>query len=202
MISVIMPSYLGAYKNAAKDREKKIIRAIRSVLTQSYQDWELIIISDGCQKTIDIVQTIDELYNDKRIKVFKIEKQPVWSGTVRNAGIEESSGDYVCYLDIDDAFAPDHLDSLASFNKKDWYWFDDYIWNGKEFRHRKCNINKPGQCGTSNLMHRPAIAQWNTKDNYAHDWRFIENLKSASNNFQYIKAGQYLVCHVPGKFDI
>ena len=46
MISVIMPSYLGAYKNAAKDRDRKIVRAINSVVRQTYKDWELIIIAD------------------------------------------------------------------------------------------------------------------------------------------------------------
>jgi len=202
MISIIMPSYLGGYKRAAKNRDKKIVRAIQSVYNQTFKDWELIIIADGCEKTVEIIMQIDYLYSDERIKVFKIDKQPMWSGNVRNRGLDEAKGDYAVYLDIDDAFAPDHLDSISTFNKLDWYWFNDYVWNGKEFRQRMCNINKPGQCGTSNLMHRPGLARWNKKDSYAHDWRFIRNLKQASDNHEHIKAGQYLVCHVPGRFDI
>ena len=54
--SIIMPSYLGEYKRAAKDRDTKIVRAIESVLKQSHEDWELIIISDGCEKTVEIVK--------------------------------------------------------------------------------------------------------------------------------------------------
>ena len=202
MISIIMPSYLGPYKKAAKNREKKIVRAIQSVHKQTYEDWELIVIADGCDKTVEILSNISYLYGDERIHVFKIDKQPIWSGNVRNAGLDEASGDYAVYLDIDDVFAPNHLDSLASFDKLDWYWFDDYVWNGQEFRHRKCSVNKVGRCGTCNIMHRPGLARWNAKDNYAHDWKFIQNLKAASGKYEYIKAGYYLVCHIPGRMDV
>ena len=202
MISVIMPSYLGEYKRAAKDRDRKIVRAINSVRGQTFEDWELIVVADGCNKTVDIVQNLSYLYNDKRIKLLYIDKQTQWSGTPRNEGLNGSKGDYACYLDIDDAFSPGHLEGIAKFNKKDWYWFDDYVWSGKEFRHCKRNINKVGKCGTSNLMHRPGLARWNTKDNYAHDWKFIANLRKASGDYEYIRAGEYLICHVPGRFDI
>lgn len=201
-----MPSYLGEYKKAARDRDKKIVRAIRSVQAQTYKNWELIIIADGCEKTVEIVQGLVEKTLDLHIKVLLIPKQPQWSGTVRNTGLDEAKGNYCCYLDIDDAFAPGHLHGIikgmAEVSGKDWYWFDDYVWNGKEFRHQKCNINKVGRCGTSNIMHRPGLAKWNKKDNYAHDWRFIANLRQASSSYEYIKAGEYLVCHIPGRFDI
>lgn len=198
MISIVMPSYLGHYRTAAKERDKKIVRAINSVISQTYKDWELIIVADGCQKTVDIVQQ----FNDSRIKLLKIPKQKQWSGAVRNTGIHYAQGEYICYLDIDDAFAPDHLQEISKLLKgKDWYWMDDYIWNGKEFRHRKCNVDRVGQCGTSNVIHKK-IAWWNIDDNYAHDWNFISNLKAASKNYEYIKTGKYLVCHVPGREQI
>lgn len=200
MISVVMPSYLGAYKTAAKNRDKKIVRAIQSVIHQTFKDWELIVVADGCQKTVDIVQPLAKGMN---IKIYYIDKQKMWSGFVRNTGIHYAEGEYICYLDIDDAFAPDHLEGIAKNLKgKAWYWFDDYIWNGTEFRHRKCSVDKVGQCGTSNIAHKK-IAWWNIKDNYAHDWNFINNLKAASKNYAYMKdAGKYLVCHVPGKMQI
>lgn len=198
-VSIIMPSYLGPYKTAAKNREEKIVRAIRSVQAQTIEDWELMIIADGCSKTVGIVTEI----KDERVKLHYISKQPLWSGRVRNEGIKESSKEWICYLDIDDAFHPDHIKSMqAGFSKDiDWFWTDDYAWSGDEFRHRKCNINKPGSCGTSNIFHRK-IALWNDRDNYAHDWNFIKNLKRASNKYEYIRGGKYLVCHIPGRFDI
>jgi len=204
VISIIMPSYLGAYKHAAKDRDKKIVRAIYSVCRQTYKDWELVVIADGCNKTVDIVQEIVDIYTEFQVNIIYINKQPTWSGIVRNTGLDAAKGDYCCYLDIDDAFAPGHLEGLEKGSRggKDWYWFDDYVWNGQEFRHRRGNINKAGQCGTSNVMHRRDIARWGTKGTYAHDWIFIRNLKRGSKDFEYVKAGRYLVCHVPAKFDI
>lgn len=194
MISIIMPSYLGDYKNAATGRENKLVRAIRSVQAQTYEDWELVIIADGCKKTVEIARQIC----DSRIKLFEIPKQTMWSGAVRNKGLDKATGEYSLYLDIDDAFHEDHLKEISIFTGKDWYWFDDYLWNGKEFRHRKCNVLKRGECGTSNVMHKTDLARWKQRDGYAHDWNFITNLRKASKDYDYIRAGKYLVCHTPG----
>ncbi len=192
-----MPSFLGKYRNAAQGRDWKIVRAIESVINQTFKDWELIVVADGCKKTVEIVQKI----TDERVILLYIDKQKLWSGYVRNTGIDRAQGGYICYLDIDDCFAPEHLAEIAPLLKgKDWYWCDDYVYNGTEFRHRKCNVDKLGQCGTSNLIHKK-IAWWEAKDGYAHDWNFLNNLKSASKNYEYIKAGRYLVCHVPGRAD-
>ena len=197
-----MPSYLGSYKKAAKDRDNKIVRAIQTVRNQTYEDWELIIIADGCNRTVEIVQRIVDICQDDRIKLLYIDKQTTWSGTVRNTGLTNARGEYACYLDIDDVFQRDHLLELSAFSGREWYWFDDYVWNGHEFRWRKCNIDKTGKCGTSNVMHKPGLAKWKPKGSYAHDWVFIGELKKASKDYEYVKAGKYCVCHVPGGFDI
>ena len=81
-ISIIMPSYLGDYPMAAKDRELKIHRAIYSVLKQEYENWELIIIADGCNKTVDIINK----YKDNRIILISVTKQRIYSD-IRNIGI-------------------------------------------------------------------------------------------------------------------
>jgi len=203
MISIVMPSYLGQYKRAAKDRDTKILRAISSVTKQCFREWELIIVADGCERTLEIVDPL--LSRDERLRLEFIEKAPLWSGRPRNTGISLAQGKYICYLDIDDIFAPDHLSSmLPEMDGQDWYWFDDYKFNIKDrnFRHVKRNVNKLGNCGTSNIMHRPHLAKWNDRDNYAHDWRFIQKLKKASRKYKYIKGGRYLVCHIPGEYDV
>ena len=45
--TVVIPSYLGAYRTAANDRDMKIQRAVDSVLSQTFQDFEIIVIADG-----------------------------------------------------------------------------------------------------------------------------------------------------------
>ena len=196
-----MPSYLGAYKKAAVNREQKIIRAVNSVLTQVYQDWELIVVADGCKRTVQILQSS---FKDPRIKGYEIPKQKIWSGTVRNYGLDKATGEWACYLDIDDVMGSTHLSSIAPHLKgRQWYWFHDYVLRDNLMSMRYASMGVMGRCGTSNLIHRKDLARWNEKDGYAHDWNFIKNLKSASKKFEFIKgAGKYYVCHVPGKYDI
>ena len=197
-----MASYLGTYHKAARDRDKKIIRAIRSIEQQSYEDWELIVIADGCEETKKILK--EAFWYEPRIKGYLIPKQKTWSGIPRNTGIEKASGGYVCYLDVDDMFGADHLSGIAPHLKsgKDWYWFDDWVWNkGTEhWKKRKANVFRIGQCGTSNVIHRPKFF-WEERATYAHDWHFINELKR-SKSFARIEAGEYCVCHIPGRLDV
>ena len=72
-----MASYLGSYPSAATERDRKFIRAVNSFKKQTYQNKELIIVSDGCPLTI-------QLYNrffskDTTIKLLQIPKQQLYS---------------------------------------------------------------------------------------------------------------------------
>lgn len=201
-ISIVMASYLGNYAKAALNRDEKIIRAIRSVIAQTYQDWELLVVADGCDETKKIVK--EAFWHEQRIKGFYIKKQKIWSGVPRNTGIEKASGEYICYLDVDDMFGQNHLSGIVPFLKsgKDWYWFDDWVYsrNEKGWRRRRSSVFRIGQCGTSNIIHKP-IFSWEVKASYAHDWEFIKELHR-SKNFSRIEAGEYCVCHIPGRLDV
>lgn len=200
-ISIVMASYLGNYQKAAMNRDEKIIRAIRSVEKQDYEDWELIVVADGCKETQRILKEV--FWYEKRIKGFLIQKQKTWSGTPRNIGIEKATGDYVCYLDVDDMFGQSHLSGITEhLDGKDWYWFDDWVFSKSEnnWRRRKCSVFRVGQCGTSNIIHKP-IFSWDVRANYAHDWTFIKIMRK-SKNFARIEAGEYCVCHIPGRIDV
>jgi len=101
LFSIITPSY---------NREHLISVAIDSVLAQSYSNFELIIVDDGStDNTADVVLK----YTDARIKYFK--KRNEERGAARNYGIRQSSGDYICFLDSDDIYYPNHLRSAADF---------------------------------------------------------------------------------------
>lgn len=202
MISIILPTYLGKYKHAAEDRPPKLNRAIRSVLKQKYQDWQLVVVCDGCQMSFDIAKQ----YQDKRIKIALIDKQPMFSGNIRNTGIDLADGEWITYLDNDDYLGPNHIQLLSDAidDETDWLFFNDYTLNGEAFKERPCRL-KQYQCGTSNIAHRKDIgARWITHNKYGQDdWAFISRLMLESDRMK-VCEGEYLVCHIPFRkgFDV
>lgn len=82
--------------------------AVESVLKQTYSDFELIIIDDASTDGTDnYVQGL----NDSRIRYFKNEKN-LERCISRNIGFEKSLGKYICFLDSDDYYLPNHLEIL------------------------------------------------------------------------------------------
>lgn len=201
--SIVMPSYLGFYPSAALNREEKIVRAVSSILGQTFPNWELIVVADGCTKTVDI---ISGNFDDPRIKGYYIDKQTLWSGVPRNVGIAKSDGDYIMYLDIDDTYNLNYLEGLAPLvGDLDWYWVDEYSFNMEtgQFDVHRCDITRFAKCGTSNVIHRKIAALWpEKKAKYDHDWQFIQSLKRASKRYGYLPVVGYEVRHVPNLLDV
>lgn len=195
--SVIIPSYLGDYKGAASERDKKIHRALRSALDQTLNDCEVIVIADGCEQTFSI---IEKDYSDS-VACYLIEKSPTFSGLPRNFGIEKAKGEYIIYLDIDDYWGKDHLATISSqLNGLDWVYYNDWIIKNAEWVERPCNIRTIGQNGTSNICHKRSISpRWG--GGYAHDYYFIQQLLRHKRNKK-IETTQYFVCHIPNVYDI
>jgi len=187
-ITVIMPSFLGEYKGAASNREEKLRRAIRSFLAQGIG--QLIIIADGCQKTVDIVGE----FNHPSVTCHLIDKQPLFSGMLRQIGIGIATTEWVCYLDSDDEFAPGHLKTICDNldNAVDWFYYDDILID----KHRDCMLAL-GRIGTSCIVHKQNTkAVW--PSGYAHDWGFIQQL---GPNYKKITGAGYIVKHIPGQVD-
>lgn len=191
-----MQSYLGDYPGAAQDRENKIIRAIQSVIDQTFKDWELLIIADGCEKTFDIV--CEKYAKQGKINCYFIPKQPLWSGTARDIGKVEAKGDYCLYLDTDDYYTPEHLATInEELGELDWVWYNDFIWTNK-WTERVCNIRRIGQNGTSNVCFKRSLnVSWSTYTGYAHDFFFNQQLVKNYPNHNKIKTPGYMVCHLP-----
>jgi len=202
-ISVIMPSYLGAYEGAASNREMKFERAVTSFLQQSYQDKELIIVSDGCEITNNLVRS---RFTHDGIKLITIEKQIMFSGSVRDAGLKAATGDVITYLDTDDYYGNNlHLDFIynAFLNPNtDWVYFDDIIrWNPHVTSTREVSLES-GRIGTSNIAHRKFDdLSWEKLDGYGHDWYFILRLIKKYRH-QKISGTSYTVCHIPNVVDV
>lgn len=197
--SVILPVYLGKYANAAKNRDEKFIRAIDSVMNQTFTDFELVIVSDGDSEAVEIAKPFVEAYYPK-IKLYKIPKQKIWSGVVRNTGIFKSEGDYIVYQDSDDKWGVDHLKIINdNLNGYDWVWSDYWVWNHKksEWQVFTCNLDVHGMCGTSSVCHKRSLEVYWNNNSYSHDWVLIQDLKQASSNYAKIPCSEYFVCHNP-----
>ena len=94
--SIIIPTF---------NRANLIHIPIKSVIEQSYNDWELIIVDDG---STDHTKQVVQAFKDDRIQYFykKNEERSI----ARNFGIAKANGKYLCFLDSDDYYLPNHLD--------------------------------------------------------------------------------------------
>jgi len=100
--SIILPTY---------NRASFLSRTIGSVLSQNFSDFELIIIDDA---STDTTKEVVDSFTDNRIRYYKNEKNIERSAS-RNKGIDLSLGTYICFLDSDDAYRPNHLSSFYNF---------------------------------------------------------------------------------------
>lgn len=105
LFSVIVPIY---------NIEKYIRRCIESVLSQSFADFELILVDDGSP---DNSGAICDEYAEKDERIQVIHKENGGLVSARQAGIRVASGDYIFHLDGDDAVLPDALESAYKIIK-------------------------------------------------------------------------------------
>lgn len=101
-ISIIMPTF---------NRKDIILRAIDSILSQSYENWELLICDDG--STDDTYEHVKQHTNDKRIRYLNLDHCGV--SNARNSGLEASSGDYLAFLDSDNTWHSQFLYLMLSY---------------------------------------------------------------------------------------
>lgn len=100
LVSIIIPAY-NAYLH--------IDNCIHSIVNQTYNDLEIIIINDGStDKTLDLLNKWRVL--DKRIKVLNQENSGVSNS--RNIGIKISTGDYLAFVDSDDTISKYYIEFL------------------------------------------------------------------------------------------
>lgn len=145
LVSIIMPCYNG---------EKFIGEAIESVLKQTYQNWELIIVDDG---SIDnSKRIIKQYYSDERIQYIQHKKNRGIPAT-RNTGIKTSKSEFIAFLDQDDLWLKEKLKQQVQILNKDQYRevglvFSDamYLIGGKIIKREW-----PSKCVPKNLIYKP-----------------------------------------------
>ena len=148
LVSIVMPAH-----NAAEF----IDDAIHSVLGQTYENWELLIVDDASDdNTLEVVKQ----FGDERIRVISCKRN---GGAVkaRNRGVRVSRGKFLCFLDADDLWQPDKLErQLAFMAKKDCaFSFASYVFadskgrpNGKVVRVPSVVESSSRQFGKTNAI--------------------------------------------------
>ena len=106
MISVIIPHY---------NNQSTIARAISSVLNQSYQNFEIIIVDDFSKDVKCLEKIISEI-NDNRITLIKHTENKNGS-SARNTGVDKANGEYIAFLDADDEWNNNHLEKSIELSK-------------------------------------------------------------------------------------
>ena len=104
LFSVVIPLY---------NKENHIQKTLNCVLSQSFTNFEIIIINDG--STDNSLKKAEDI-KDSRIFLYSIKNQGV--SNARNYGIKKANSDYICFLDADDFWYNNHLSVSLKFNTK------------------------------------------------------------------------------------
>ena len=103
-ISIVIPLY---------NKEPHIARALNSVLAQTFQDFEVVIVDDG---STDNSAEVVKKFEDFRIRLIQQENRGV--SVARNRGIEAARAELIAFLDADDEWLPQHLETIMCLRSK------------------------------------------------------------------------------------
>lgn len=143
LVSVIICTY---------NRAGHLNKCIESVLNQSINDWELIIVDDGSSD--DTFEIINK-YLARHTNIRYIKQSNTGQGLARNTGLLLATGEYITFLDSDDAYAPEHLQTRIDLMKanpgidllhggilfNDDIYVADYYLEGKLISLKECIIS-------------------------------------------------------------
>ncbi|OCR01907.1 hypothetical protein BCD67_05330 [Oscillatoriales cyanobacterium USR001] len=107
-VTVIIPT---------KNRPEMLTQAIQSVLNQTFTELEIIVVNDG---GVDVQSVISRL-NTKGNIVYKKHDRALERSAARNTGIRAARGKYIAYLDDDDNYYPNHIETLVKFLENSEY---------------------------------------------------------------------------------
>lgn len=201
LVSIVIPTYNRGYM---------IENSINSVLSQTYRNFELLIIDDA---STDDTEYIVKNIKDSRIRYIKLEKNSRGTKT-RNTGINLSKGDYIAFLDSDDRWFPEKLEKQLKFilnsniPMSNFMCFSDLIVKNESYHKKRVNrpINESEDImdyifvgrnivQTSTYIVAAKVAKrtlFNSNLKKHQDWDFCLRLRNNNTNF----------IHFPGCFTI
>jgi len=137
-VSIVTPTF---------NRSRFIPRLVKNVFSQTYQDFELVIVDDG--STDNTRELLEQYIREYPSRIQYIFQTNQGAGMARNTGIKNAKGKYIAFLDSDDEWMPEYLDrTIAVLEKGDYQWTVtgarriDIDKDGKEIDSQliKCNL--------------------------------------------------------------
>lgn len=129
-VTVVIPTY---------KRNRFLVRAIDSILTQTYKYCEVIVVDDNFSDSPYRTENkkLESLYADKQVR-FLYNRENLGGAGARNQGLQEASGKYVAFLDDDDTYTPDKLEKMvAELEKTNGHMAYSYVKSDKGKKYEK-----------------------------------------------------------------
>ena len=197
LISVMMPTYNNA---------KYIKQAIESIYAQNYDNIEIIVVDDG---STDNTKGIVQQYKD--IKYFYIEHKGI--SVARNTALEKSKGEYIAFLDSDDYWLPnklntqmqyfkDHPDCEIVFTKYENFFEDEKLKTNKRAMHEKMMEKFLKQYLPSSVIKKELFEKYgNFDENFSgvEDTEFLYRLLKKGVSINHIIPEVFYVRRIHGK---
>lgn len=153
VFSIVIPTF---------NRAEEVLKAVESVLNQTFTDWQLVIVDDG--STDDTLARLSAL-SDTRVRIFSIAHCE--RSAARNFGMQQCTGTYICFLDSDDLFLANHLATLekAILSQPEMHVFRTGAWlSTPALNAVRCLMEKtddsepfPFECIQTFAFHRQTI---------------------------------------------
>ena len=169
-VTIITPTY---------NRPQLLREAIESVLAQSYQEWEQVVVSDGHDPR---VEALVASFGDPRIRYTYTYRFSVMGNYQRNYALKRATGEYVFYLDDDNVIYPECLRQMvAGFTSDDVGYVVSPIHYGKglmcptpNFRHQEIDL-------LNHMVRRRLVERvWGQTVRYSADYFLIRNVARIS----------------------
>ena len=184
-----MPSQKVSIITSTYNRSDLLLnRCLPSLRAQTYKNIEFVIVSDGPDKNLEILK------NEANVKYVELGRNwGAFGGHAKLVGSYMASGDLIGYLDDDDEFTPDHVESLVHKQTETQadFVFSRMFGPTKEGNMVLVGDGTPGhmRIGTPMILHKRELFQvnnWKPSLSYNDDWMLVEGWIKAGCTFAYL----------------
>ncbi len=184
MISVIIPVY---------NQAKELLETLKSIISQSYQDLEVIIVNDGSSDGVETIFQNFIIKQESNLSFYFFNNHKnLGAPTARNKGFSKSSGDYIFFCDADAVIKPKALEIMLETLENEpeiSYVYSSFKWGRKLFKvgeFSESKLKKEPYIHTMSLIKRSDFPKvgWDEKIKKFQDWDlFLTMLEQGKQGF-------------------